>query len=399
MVITHRFEQRIMIGQVLAVLAVCINNLPLTLLRVTPPVFSPEVHSQIALWGIGYLFLSAGFLAHWKGETLMPADKPWLEATAGYIVSRFLFLALPCYAVYLFDVFLLSFKDFGPSENLLKAAPALLTLSQTWVYALVGNASLGQPLNGANMAWFGSSLFFLAIVYAVTRSLWSRMGGTIALAALLLLLLGQAAQYWALNSYQSAILAYATDFYGEKPASFDLWSYFFEFSPYAHLLTFLAGVALAQTMRKGATERMPVLALIAGISVGLSLFGSLLLTKFLGLNIIILTFLQFFSDANAPVRLAPQPAGIVARIRHWCRHLPGSAYAILILHLAMMLPFASGAVDHGTLSGKLYLLLRVVVVMSFLLTLCVGLDRLIMKPLRRRILSRLNIEGSHDRFI
>ena len=398
MVSNARFLRWMMGLQLLAVMTVVFNHLSLSLLKLTPPVFSNEVYAQPALWGINFLFLSSGLLVHWLHERQFPVQTGWLANTANYIARRFLFLAVPCWAVYFFDVFVLSYKDFGPSPILAQAAASLTTLSQTWIYAIVGGTSLGQPLNASNMAWLGSCLLLLGVFYAVTRAGWARLGGWVALVLMVLFAALQGLQYWALDTYQTELVAYGTERYGTLPAGYTLWAYFFEYSPYAHLATFLTGVAFAQALRAGMFRTDTTWFVLAILGILLSALGTSSPTKFLGLNLIVIGVLIYL--CSQPVTAAgPAPSQLRMILRGLVTRLSPAAYAIWTLHLAMQLPFISTALDTSLLGVKLYLVARVLFMTGMMLMMCYGFAILIFEPVRRHLLGWLHLEDSDDRFI
>ena len=400
MVNSARLFRLVLTVQFLAVLGYCFSHLAVSLLKLSPPVFSSQTYMHPAVWGINFLFVSSGFLVHMRREELMPANVSWLSGTAAYLTGRFWLLAIPCYAAYIFDIGVLSFRDFGPSPNLALIGPSLLTLSQTWVYAIIGDTSLGQPLNGANVAWLGSCLLFTSIFYALTRSLWARMSGPVAVGVVIFALAAQAAQYWLLEKHTGDLLAYDSANFSTKNADYSLFTYFFQFSPYTYLASFIAGVALADVCRHGLLIKLPFQVGLAVAAFALLFADILPPARYIGANALLLALLAWLArDTRQPEDEASLAASVPVGWRSRFATLTESAYTVWTLHLVMLLPFTAKALDYSFAAGKIYLTGRVLVVAVMIMMLCAGLHIYIFEPLRRAILTRLDVEAGNDRFI
>lgn len=380
--------------QLAAVAGICFNHLVISLLRAEPPIFSDRVYAIPAEWGVALLFLSSGFLTHWLSPSLLPEALPLVKRLTSFVVRRFLWLAIPSFAVFAVDAVLLSYADFGPSPRLLSVTPFVATLTQTWVYGTVGLTSIGQPLNTANMAWIASCLFFMACCYAVVHRLTLRLSATVAIAAAIAFAAGHWAQYAWLNTHLPAIMRDAVELYGDRLGvsySYGAWLTFY--SPYAHICAFLAGVCLAQFARVR-TARDPI-ALGAAVVAGVALFSTAphTNTAMLGVSMCLFSAILWFTYRAEPSESAWRYDELIGRILL-------TASGLLIFHLAFYVPLSANAVATQNASlPAIYLFARVAAVTALVMVLSYRFTMFVAEPLRLRILALLEVNDADDRYL
>jgi peptidoglycan/LPS O-acetylase OafA/YrhL len=403
MVMNDRLFRAILGVQFAAVLGICFNHLAISLLKFSPPAFADATYAALAEWGVGALFMTSGFLLHWRSPFLLPPATAALERISVFLSRRFLWLTIPCLAVYLIDIMIISFHDFGPSRNLLTVAPLLITLSQTWIYGTVGLVSIGQPLNASNMAWIASALFFLSILYALTHTIFSRLAPRVALLTVLMFSLLHYGMFLVLKTQMPDIVAYGVSVYGDRLApSYTIGSWLIFYSPYAHVFPFLVGVALAQMARSETRPDRIALATLAMISAIAIALGDASAVRFLGVNVAILSALIWWVGAGAPAgnwtngmrKRFPGGSGFLTALGQ-------SAYGLLIFHMIFYLPLRhQGGVSLNYLMD-VYLFGRVLIVTAMVCLFSYGFLVYIAAPLRLRLLRLLgaDLDGVNDQFI
>jgi hypothetical protein len=403
MVMNDRLFRMVLIVQLAGVLGICFNHLAISLLKFSPPAFADATYASLAEWGVGALFMTSGFLLHWRSPFLLPPATPALERISVFLSRRFLWLSIPCLAAYLIDIMIISFHDFGPSRNLLTVAPLLLTLSQTWFYGTIGLVSIGQPLNASNMAWIASCLFFLSILYALTHTIFSRLGSRVSLLAVVVFSLSHYGMFLFLKTQMPDIMAYGVSVYGDRLApSYTIGSWLLFYSPYAHVFPFLTGIALAQVARSETPPDRIVLGILAIIALAAMTLGGASAVKYAGLNLAILTALIWWAGAEVPGNKWMQdlgkalPAG--ARV---LTALGQSAYGLLIFHMIFYLPLRHQNGMRLNYVMDSYLFGRVLIVTAMVCLFSYGFLVYIAAPLRLRLLRLLgaDLDGVNDQFI
>lgn len=374
-------------AQFAAVVAVCLNHLKLTLLAAQPGFLPEWVLTKPALVGIQLLFLSSGYLAQLNaggesGGKLSEAGKP------ASLASLFLLLALPCYAIFIWDVLVMWSGDFGPSLRLLKVWPQFIALTHTWGYDASGGVSVGLPLNSANTAWLGSCLLFLALVHVfVTTKIANLRAATVWLLLLSFLLL-HAMQFHLLSRNLPAITTFGTSAFGVLADDYSLARWMVEFSPFAYFLTFFTGTMLCRLVQLGRFTAAGFAA-ISAVGACEMYFVPFWPAQSFGTALIIVGGLAIASQhLRSPDLGASTPLVTVAStIRH-------ARYDIFVTHLAFFQLFTSHVVVDASAWGSVYLLLRVFIVSVFIFAICAGLSRFVLDPVRRCIIR--DKEGSDD---
>lgn len=391
--------------QFAGVLGICFNHLSITLLRFSPPAFSDTVYAEPARWGVAALFLTSGFLLHWRAPVLMPESAPVIGSIATFLVRRFLWLAIPALAAMLVDMMVLSFKDFGPSHDLLNVAPLLLSLSQTWIYDTIGHVSIGQPMNTSNMAWISSCLFLFSIVYAILHRLVDRMSFGAAFAAVLLCCAAHLIGFSVLEHHMPDIIGYGQSVYGDRLAgayTLAAWATFY--SPYAHLMPFLAGVSLAQIAATTHGRHSIPLALLVLAGGSLMMLGQFPGIRYLGVNVILLTAIIWWT-IERPQRSADLIDSLAARR---APHLQSSvldklglsAYALLLFHMIFYFPLQHrGGISSFYGLFWIYVSIRAIMVTAMVALFSYGFIANVALPLRRAVLRRLALDDTDDKFI
>ncbi len=260
-----------------AVLMVCLNHASTTLLRLPIPLFGPAVYVEPARAGIAFLFLSSGFMLHLRyAETLV-----WGQAGVGGLArfaARRVWILLP-------PVVLLLAIDLAAGPNnpdtyrgpAAVALPAFLSLTQTWTYHWLGNASAVFPFDSSNLAWLASDLFFLSLVYLALRPIVGGFGARSAWGAVAAVLAVHAALLVWFRDHASDVARFGADHFGprasaaQSPADFTFAWWLTFYSPYVRLFEFVAGMCVAQACRRkvGRPELRRVAAVLAGSAIAL----------------------------------------------------------------------------------------------------------------------------------
>lgn len=402
MVAKDSFFRAILIAQFVAVGLVFYNHLAISFLKGWSHFVPAKVYSEPAVAGLVFLFVSSGYLTHRAFSSMIPNESDGVQAVSVFLARKFWRLAIPVYFAVMADLAVFSFRDFGSRAGTEFTIPYVATLIQTWYYFPLDSRSLALPFGGANMAWLGANLFFLAVVYSVTRRFWFALSMKRALVLLVCLAMAAVLYFVGLDVFEPQISAWGTDRYGTKLAgAYSLWAWLFEYSPYGHISSFFSGVVLAQihsrfTEENGRNNSV----IVAVISVG-ALLSSIFVQsspKYIGFSLLFLTGLFFaFGKGSAN----PAEGCAVAEVEGdgLLDRLARSSYEIFVLHLVFSLPFtlafspALNVFNTGMLVGRL------IVATIFVYLMCLGLTELVLNPLRARVLRALGLPPVEDRFV
>lgn len=394
MVVSHRIKNTVLLVQLAAAGAVCVSHIPTSLLRGVSIRYLDASSPSFALWGIGFLFLSSGFLTHGMSDVFFrPGKAGWLQALE-FVCRRFWRLALPVFAVVAFDVYIEAYADFG-NANTGRAAPFLVTLTQTWYYRILGNTSLPLPIGGANMAWLGANLLFLSIAYAATRRFWQQAGPALSAALVVVCATLYAGQYALLSGFGPAINAWAVQRYGtDIAAAHTMLVWLYEYSPYSHVLCFACGVALAQFLSEEWAHRHLVSALIAAASILLIIAGNDTRVVVLGANILLILAIVVWRPLvhpRAAGELPMHPGGLLLR-------LGATAYELFTIHLIIFIPLSIAMTPVLDGFGITFMIGRLIAAGALTLMICLGLSELVFQPARVRINRWFGLEDADDRY-
>lgn len=382
MVTSSRTTVAIQALQLLAVLAVCFNHWSISLLKGVPSFFSEAAYREPALFGLMFLFTSSGFLTH-SYFSERQAASVGRDIRLDFVVSRYWRLALPAIAAVGFDYFVQGFADQSQTNDVLRALPFLLTLTQTWHYAVLGATSLAEPTGGSNMAWLGSDLFFLTIFYGVTVRFWQRELSPRTTSGLLCLCVAIATTYfWGLGKFTHEIANWAGGRYGlDLGIDYTLVRWLYKYCPYIYLPAFVSGVLIAHLNQSGNVQllsRVPIFLL--GISLLIPTPAKYLCWALL---LMILTIRwSFIIEEGSPWDKRLVTTGLLAR-------LGTSAYEIYVLHLLIFLAFTLSATPGLSAYNITLLFGRVLAVNLLMILLCVGLSESYFSRWQARIIEGL----------
>lgn len=238
-----------------AVLAVMINHLSSTLLRLPAPLFGPSIYIEPAQVGITFLFVSSGFILHWRyGNRL---KWRWDGQIATFMVRRLWVLAPPVLLIVAMDLFAGATAIETRAGSVAVALPAFATLTQSWTFSTIGNATTTFPWGAANLAWLASDLLFMYLLYLLVFSGVRTLSRRVAIILVITLVIVQLGIFSWMAVHQPAILAEAGKIFGaravapETPAAYSVFKWLTFYAPYARAFEFLIGVALAQMCRAG----------------------------------------------------------------------------------------------------------------------------------------------------
>jgi hypothetical protein len=402
MVVKNAFLRAVLIAQFVAVGLVFYNHLAISFLKGWSHFVPAKVYSEPAVAGLVFLFVSSGYLTHRAFFSMVQNETDGLKAISVFLARKFWRLAIPVYFVAMADLAVFSFRDFGSRAGTEFTLPYVVTLIQTWYYFPMDSRSLALPFGGANMAWLGANLFFLAVVYSLTQRFWFALSMKRALVCFVCLAIAGILYFVALDVFEPQISMWGAERYGTKLAgAYSLWAWLFEYSPYGHVSSFFSGVVLAQIHARFSEDNgkntstmvvvISVAALLSSIFVQVSL-------KYIGFSLLLLTGLFLaFGKGSAP----PAEGCTVAEVESdgLLDRLARSSYEIFVLHLVFALPFTlafSPALDVfnvGMLVGRL------IVATIFVYLMCLGLTELVLNPLRERVLKVLGLPPVEDRFV
>ncbi|MGC4071643.1 MAG: hypothetical protein QM760_03865 [Nibricoccus sp.] len=354
-----------------AVLAVMLNHLSSTLLHLPTPLFGPGVYVEPARAGITFLFMSSGFILHWRYGPKLQWRVGWADRVV--LARRLWVLAPPVLLVVAMDLFAGSTAIEARAGSVAVALPAFATLTQSWTFATMGNATTVFPWGAANLAWLASDLFFMYLLYLLVfpaaRSLSARasMGAGLALA-----IVQMAAFFW-VTRHQPTVLTEAGKMFGaravapETPAAYSALSWLTFYTPYVRAFEFLLGVALAQICRLGnsASRSRCVAAGVVLAVVGVASYG----LHFDPSNLVALAF-RYDCLAGGLVLLG-WGAGESTITRSTWSSLPLSAYVLWIWHMfwfnAYALPDLSAVTsrDAWFIAGRIAILTAFVIVTGY----------------------------------
>jgi hypothetical protein len=376
--------------QFLAVIGVCLNHLPITFLKDTPGNWSGYIFLEPAVWGIGFLFMSSGYITLSRDSALFSPTNARVTLLES-IFRRFWRLALPSFLAIAMDYGLILANGGIGSNDPQRALPFELTLSQSWFYKPLGLGSITEPMMGSNMAWFGSSLFFLFLVYAFTRKFWLRVGQRAVCSLLALFAAGEFFQNALLSSHTAGLNAWTAEHYGSKlDAAYGLHYWLTTYSPYGQLIAFLSGVALANLASKG-PQGMTVfrnVGLFIGIAV--AMFGAEIFTRAWGFNLALISLISRLPRVSH-VALSRSSA------RKWLRFTRYS-YEVFILHLVVfdLVVLAFGVPKYRP--GGLNLTLRTLFGAGSSIAICCIIAAVLLDPIRNRINAWARVERIDDGF-
>lgn len=205
---------------------------------------------SVAGFGMTLFFVLSGFVIHYNYREIIAAGGP--ENYWRFFVARFSRL-YPLYFFLIVGEFIyrgsldaLLRGDPAITGPFLVAAPHYLTLTQTWIYGIVGENNLIYQFGPvASIAWSISTEWFFYLGYVLIcpvivsiRGTWMKIGAAVffccfAIAALVML-----------NNSLPSLQNYALHHYGPVATytqeSFFRWAFYF--SPYSRITEFILGV-------------------------------------------------------------------------------------------------------------------------------------------------------------
>ena len=235
----------------LAVAAVCFNHISASLLKLPQPFVSPFLSRGPADFGIAVLFVASGFVIQSSYRHRLRFGSGWLGAAARFWIKRLLARWPAVALIVVVDLCVSSFPLAAQRHAVAHSLPSFLTLTQNWSYGLQGNGTTVFPFASANIAWLGSTLWFLHLVYPFVGPSLARVRlWWIGAAVLAAVVIGHlVVQIWLAVSLPE-LTRYATDHFGAKAAenpssvySFYKWISFY--CPYVRLFEFMAGLGAA----------------------------------------------------------------------------------------------------------------------------------------------------------
>lgn len=354
-----------------AVLAVMFNHFSSTILRLPTPLFGPEVYVEPARAGITFLFVSSGFILHWRYGTRLQWRSGGQIAT--FVMRRLWVLVPPVLLVVAMDLFAGSTAIETRAGSVAVALPAFLTLTQSWTFATIGNATTTFPWGAANLAWLASDLFFVYLLYLLIFSGVRRLSGRVAMVVGIALAVVQLGLFSCITAHQPAIFAEAGKVFGaravapETPVAYSMLKWLTFYAPYVRAFEFLIGVTLAQVCRTSSPfgKRGCVMAGITLVVLGLASYG----LSFEESNLVAPAF-RYDCLAGGLILLG-WSAGESTIARSTWSLLPLSAYVLWIWHMfwfnAYALPTLSGVSsrDAWFIGGRVAILTAFVIVTSF----------------------------------
>jgi peptidoglycan/LPS O-acetylase OafA/YrhL len=216
------------------------------------PLQSPDLlvklASQLAV-GMSLFFVLSGFVIYYNYSNTIGSK----AGLYNFLVARFARL-YPLYFVFVCYGLLIKQYHYQLAATSLAALPYYATLTQSWIYLPIGNASLIYQFGEiSSIAWSVSTEWFFYLVFPVAciavsspatpgRTLWAATGLTVVAYTLMLTLM----------SNKSVIDSYGAAAFGPVaanwPHSFYRWLMYF--SPYTRIFEFLIGCLCASVFMK-----------------------------------------------------------------------------------------------------------------------------------------------------
>ncbi|MBI5426092.1 MAG: hypothetical protein HZA32_18625 [Opitutae bacterium] len=354
-----------------AVLTVMLNHFSSTLLHLPSPLFGPAVYVEPARAGITFLFVSSGFILHWRYAA-------WLDwgskgRMAMFLARRLWVLGPPVMLVVAMDLFAGSTAVETRAGSVAIALPAFATLTQSWTFATMGNATTMFPWDAANLAWLASDLLFLYLLYLLVFPSARILGRGGAIAAGVALAAMQWGAFSWVTMHQPAVLAAAGEIFGARAVSpetlpvYSALKWLTFYAPYFRAFEFLIGVMLAQVCRAGgpAARKGAVVAGVVLVATGLVSYAVAVAPS----NLVAPAF-RYDCLACGLVLLA-WAAGASTITRTTWVQLPLSGYILWISHMFWFNAYALPPLldvssrDAWFIAGRLTMLTAFVVVTSY----------------------------------
>ncbi len=237
----------------MAALLVCTAHLAPHLLTSASPLY--DFMTRLSAEGMTLFFVLSGFVIHYNYSTLISnAPKTGLYQ---FFVSRFARLVPLYFICLLLDIYSTSrhganYSTESLSSLLIKILPFYATLTQTWVYQIIGGTSLIYPLGWIlPLTWSISTEWFFYLVYPLVcfGLMWAPSVRTkINLLILISICSVGAVAYLAvhldeINQFAVQHYGLVADFYSHNQDSFFRWLIYF--SPYSRCAEFIMGCLVA----------------------------------------------------------------------------------------------------------------------------------------------------------
>lgn len=365
-------------------------------------------------FGMTLFFVLSGFVIHYNYAYRLTFSG--LRGASEFFWARFSRL-YPLYFIVLLIEFMSSdlissYVSTGATADRYEAIPAYLTLSQSWGYKIIGNASLVYAFGSVvPVTWSISTEWFFYLFYPAILPFVGRLKSS--KSSLIAVLVWSAV--WATvmvtaSDLSPRWLSWASEKYGYVATSgddsFARWALYF--SPYARIGEFILGTIVAQLLTM--LDGKPLTGFEKRFGVVFSVLSVLIVIPVL--------YLMYAIDGTSWIRQLNNNFGLAVPIallifcavrydtflswicsRRWAVFLGEASYSIYLIHFFVYIPFMSRVPEPlpAGIYSVMFLMARLVLMVALVLVVASATYRLIELP-AREYLRRARFDGITTRF-